>query len=156
MLGAHSGNMRSGRGRSGHRRQASVGITLMIRDSFVPLEKWVRKHYSGVPDRVMRKLVPTERYEPSDSALNRHTRRKLERGSAFVHMFSGEQRWDHSGAPSIALDLKHGGDLREDPLYFYLLQLARRGNIQYLLGGPPCRTFTPLRAGGSGAEEAPG
>ena len=134
-------------------QEAGLGWDCLGDQGFLSsLDKWVRKHYSGVPDRVMRRLVPEERYEPSDSALNRHTRRKLERGSAFVHMFSGEQRWDHAGAPSIALDLKRGHDLREDPLYFYLLQLARKGHIQYLLGGPPCRTFTPLRARGSGVD----
>ena len=116
------------------------------------LDRWVRNHYGEVPERVLKKLVPKETYEAADSGLNRHARRRLERGSAFVHLFSGEQRWDHGGSPSIALDLKKGHDLKKDSLYFYLLRLARKGAIQYLLGGPPCRTFTPLRGRGSGME----
>ena len=114
------------------------------------LDRWVRNHYGEVPERVLKKLVPKETYDAADSGLNGHARRRLQRGSAFVHLFSGEQRWDHGGSPSIALDLKKGHDLKKDSLYLYLLQLARKGAIQYLLGGPPCRTFTPLKKRGSG------
>ena len=90
-------------------------------------------------------------HSAADSGLNRRTRRRLERGSAFVHLFSGVQRWDHPGhTPSLSLDLQRGFDLHDDALYWYLLQLARRGDISYLLGGPPCRTFTALRARAEG------
>ena len=116
-------------------------------DSF---KVWVRKVCCEVPERVLAEIAPKQCHEPWESGLNRHTRRRLQRGSSFVHLFVGEQRWDFPGSPSIALDLKRGHDLRDDKLYWYLLQLARQGMIQYLLGGPPCRTFTPLRGRATG------
>ena len=113
------------------------------------LNQWVDHHFHRVPQRVRDRLVP-ELEAAKASGLNRHTRRRLERGEAFIHLFAGEQRWDHPcGTPSVALDIKRGYDLLDDGLFAYLLKIARSGKIRYLVGGPPCRTFTPLRSKGS-------
>ena len=118
----------------------------------VSLRKWAKNTFEDVPERIQSKLAPSSNCDPAESGLNRHTRRKLERGSAFIHLFCGQQRWDLPGAPSLALDLNRGYDFLDDKLYGYLLRLGRMGCIQYLLGGPPCRTFTSLRGRGTGPD----
>ena len=118
----------------------------------VSLRKWAKKTFEDVPERIQSKLAPSSNCDPAESGLNRHTRRKLERDSAFIHLFCGQQRWDLPGAPSLALDLNRGYDFLDDKLYGYLLRLGRMGCIQYLLGGPPCRTFTSLRGRGTGPD----
>ena len=118
------------------------------------LKGWVKQEFEQVPIRVQERVVPQECHNAAASGLNRHIRRKFARGSAFVvHLFSGAQRWDHpSGTPSVSLDLQRGLDMHSDPLFWYLLQLARQGNISYLIGGPPCRTYTPLRMKAEGPQ----
>ena len=92
-----------------------------LRDS---LEKW----FPEVPVPLRERLLPKHAYSPSFSGLNRHCRRSLERGSAFVHLFAGGQKNQHpQGVPAVYLDLKAGHDLRDDGLYAYLLQLAFQG-----------------------------
>ena len=90
------------------------------------LKGWVKQEFEQAPACVQERVVPHECHDAAASGLNRHTCRKLERGSAFVHLFSGAQRWDHpSGTPSVSLDLQPGFDIHSDPLFWSLLQLAR-------------------------------
>ena len=115
------------------------------------VQEWVGREFVQAPEAVRDCIAPQQSHTPSASGLNRHTRRRLERGSAFIHLFSGAQKWDHPGnTPSLSLDLQRGYDLHDDALFWYLLQLGRRGDISYVLGGPPCRTFTTLRARAEG------
>ena len=117
----------------------------------VDLNHWVNAEYEQVPDRVRERRVPFSPHPASSSGLNRHVRRRLQRGSCLIHLFSGVQKWGHPcGTPSLALDIKRGFDLQDDALYFFLLQLAREGKISYIVAGPPCRTFSPLRTRGEG------
>ena len=63
-----------------------------------------------------------------------------------LHLFAGGQRWTHPcGMPSVSLDINKGQDLLDDRLFFWLLDLARRGKVTYILAGPPCKTFSRLR-----------
>ena len=120
-----------------------------LRDS---LEKW----FPEVPVPLRERLLPKHAYSPPLSGLNRHCRRRLERGSAFVHLFAGGQKNQHpQGVPAVYLDLKAGHDLRDDGLYAYLLQLAFQGKISFLLAGPPCRTVSAMRQRGV-ADGGPG
>ena len=122
-------------------------------DFLKALRLWVQEEFHTAPDQIQARVTPEGCSEAANSGLNRHTRRRLERGGSLVHLFSGVQRWDHpAGNPSVSLDLQRGLDLHSDELYWYLLQLARRGHISYLIGGPPCRTYTALRARAQGVE----
>ena len=117
------------------------------------LKFWIQTEFHEAPDRIQIRAAPQECSKAADSGLNRHTRRRLERGASFVHLFSGVQRWDHpAGNPSISLNIQRGLDLHNDGLFWYLLQLARRGHISYIVGGPPCRTYTAFRARAQGIE----
>ena len=110
------------------------------------LREWVRKTYEHVPKRVQAKLVPQVPCQAASSGLNRHMRRRLERGNCMLHLFAGGQRWTHPcGMPSVSLDINKGQDLLDDRLLFWLLDLARRGKVTYILAGPPCKTFSRLR-----------
>ena len=111
------------------------------KDFLVAIRQWTRDEFSEVPVRIQERITPAKTHVASESGLNRHARRKLERGSAFLHLFAGVQLWDHPGqVPSLSIDLESGLDLHDDALYWYLLQLARHGDVSYLLAGPPCRT----------------
>ena len=115
-----------------------------------------QKTFPEVPVPLREKLLPKHAYSQSLSGLNRHCRRRLERGSAFVHLFAGGQKNQHpQGVPAVDLDLKAGHDFRDDGLYAYLLQLAFQGNISFLLAGPPCRTVSALKQRGA-ADGGPG
>ena len=115
------------------------------------LQEKVDAWFPAVPADLRSKLLPRHAYTPAASGLNRHCRRKLERGNALIHLFAGKQKHQHpSRIPAAYLDLLSGHDLRDDALFAYLLQLAVRGNIQFLLAGPPCRTVSALRQRGSG------
>ena len=116
------------------------------------LHRKVGEWFAELPASVKGRLLPRHAYEPAASGLNRHCRRKLQRGGAMVHLFSGRQKGQHpKGAPAVYLDLLSGHDLRGDALFSYLLELAVKGKIQFLLAGPPCRTVSTLRQRGSGS-----
>ena len=100
------------------------------KDFLVAIWQWTGDEFSEVPVRIQERITPAKTHVASESGLNRHTRRKLERGSAFLHLFAGVQRWDHPGqVPSLSIDLERGLDLHDDALYWYLLQLARHGDV---------------------------
>lgn len=46
------------------------------------------------------------------------------------------------GLVILCLELKDGQNLMEDHLYGYLCNLAKRGKIDMIFGGPPCRTVS--------------
>ena len=130
------------------------GWHTMSDDEFlVAIKGWAEQQFGQAPTAIREGVVPAACHSPAESGLNRHTRRRLERGEAFIHLFAGCQRWDHPGnSASIALDLERGYDLHSDSLFWYLLQLARGGDVSYLLAGPPCRSYTPLRARAEGPQ----
>ena len=115
------------------------------------LQEKVAEWFPEVPQVTRARLLPRRAYPPAASGLNRHCRRKLERGSALIHLFAWKQKNQHPSAiPAVYLDLLSGHDLRDDALFAYLLQLAVQGKIRFLLAGPPCRTVSALRQRGSG------
>ena len=99
-------------------------------------------NYAGVPEHLRARLAPNKPMSPGDAGLNRHSRRKLQRGGAMVHVFAGSQRWEHpNGKPSVSLDISRGLDIVDDALFYYLLELGRAGAIEALIGALPSDTF---------------
>ncbi|CAE7264729.1 unnamed protein product [Symbiodinium microadriaticum] len=106
------------------------------------LMEWVNANYAQVPENLRARLVPNRPMSPGDSGLNRHSRRRLQRGGAMVHLFAGSQRWEHpNGNPSVSLDISRGFDIVDDALFHYLLELGRAGAIEALIGALPSDTF---------------
>ena len=119
------------------------------------LRTLVNELFPELPADLKARVVPTATHEPASSGLNRHCRRRLERGRVMIHAFSGKQAWDHpKGHPTLSIELERGRDFMSDPLFYYLLDLARRG----LVDNPPCKTFSILREKGigPGADGGPG
>ena len=108
--------------------------------------------FPDLPSHLKARVVPSAPHHAAASGLNRHCRRRLERGKAMIHVFSGKQEWVHpAGDPTLSVELEKGRDFMSDPLFFYLLDIARKGLVGKLLGGPPCKTFSLLRERGEGA-----
>ena len=106
------------------------------------LREWVTQAYSDLPSRLTQALIPAKAVKASDSGLNRHTRRKLQRGSVMINVFPGGPSWEHpTGKHSISLDVAKGRDILNDGLFVYLLELARRGLVESLVGAIPRESF---------------
>ncbi len=124
----------------------------------IKLRRLVKSMLPEVPESIADRLVPSKSYDPAASNLNRHCRRRLERGKAMIHVFSGKQAWSHpKGDPTLSVELENGQDFASDPLFCYLLGLARKGKVDKLIGGPPCRTWSALRdkAMGTSGDDGP-
>ena len=85
-----------------------------------------------------------------------------------LHLYSGKNKakWKeleydehamHGDTPSIVVlcvDIEHGGDLHNPHVMGYLENLARRGRLAMLIGGPPCRTVSAARLRDDGGPRA--
>ena len=117
-------------------------------------ETWWLERLPGLPKEV---LGCMHRYaDPGEIStrcpFNRRIRRRLEgsRG-VVVHLFAGvdHSRWvqDDLGYEVLSIDIAHGNqfDLHSLGLWSYLWELASKGLVVGVLGGPPCRTVSRLR-----------
>ena len=116
---------------------------------------WMRKEYPKLPEEVIMRTIPDLSKEVDTTKLpwNRRKRRSLEKAERVVlHLFSGRdekcwQQLEDGRTQVLCVDvLLHGGsDLNNDNVFRYLLDLAVRGKICGVIGGPPCRTTSPCR-----------
>ena len=87
---------------------------------------------------------------------NRRQRKKWRQASAIgVHLFCGSDRstWKSSAEAVCVVTVDQAEDIMADDTYAALLDLALTGKVKTVFGGPPCRTFSALRAfrpGGGG------
>ena len=82
--------------------------------------------------------------------FNRAKRRALWKSDAWiVHMFSGDKfkgdPLQHGSGELLELDLRRGTSLINPEVYGVLLWAAKNRKIKHVIGGPPSRTFSPLR-----------
>ena len=82
--------------------------------------------------------------------FNRAKRRALWESDAWiVHMFAGERfhgdPLQHGPGELLELDLRRGTSLINPEVYGVLLWAAKHRKIKHVIGGPPSRTFSPLR-----------
>ena len=114
----------------------------------------LRKLWPEVPDELLARVIPSGKWSGDQVPLNRHQRKRLlSSPSVVVHLFSGpDQSWwkKRLESPSRAVvcidkmvDL--GQDLLSDQLTSFLAELCEKGNVDALIGGPPCRTVSKLR-----------
>ena len=66
----------------------SRGWHTMDDDDFLrAIQAWARKEFLQAPESVREKVAPKGCHAPAESGLNRHTRRRLERGGSNIHLF---------------------------------------------------------------------
>ena len=113
-----------------------------------------RQMFPGVPDEIVVRTIPTESWRGEDLPWNwRQRKRHAEAKSIVLHLFSGkDQAWwtkrlDEGGRATICVDTLADArqDLKSDAVMAYLLELAEKGAIHAVIGGPPCRTMSKLR-----------
>ena len=125
--------------------------------------------FPDVPQYIAEKVIGYADYDTSRLPWNRKVRRRIEEASCLIlHLYSGKNKakWkeleydEHAGhgdTPSIVVlcvDVEHGGDLHNPHLMGYLENLARRGRLAMLIGGPPCRTVSAARLRDDGGPRA--
>ena len=82
--------------------------------------------------------------------FNRAKRRALWKSDAWVvHMFSGDKfkgdPLQYGPGELLELDLRRGTSLINPEVYGVLLWAAKNQKIKHMIGGPPSRTFSPIR-----------
>ena len=83
--------------------------------------------------------------------MNRRERKRWRQASAIgVHLFCGRDRsaWKSSAEAAHVVTVDQAEDIMADDTYAALLHLALSGKVKTVFGGPPCRTFSALRARG--------
>ena len=95
---------------------------------------------------MMQALIPVG-WDTKGLPFNRRKRRSLMRSSGMLlHLFSGQQKWSLPKGELWEIDLITGADLLSPDLYAFILELGCRGSLEAVVGGPPCRTTSRLRA----------
>ena len=128
-------------------------------------EKSMRFFYDlfpQVPQHIAEKVVGFHNFDASRIPWNRRMRKKVEEATTLVvHLYCGKnkEKWralekevmrdaepgDSQGLVILCVDIEHGGDLHNPHIMGYLENLARRGKISMIVGGPPCRTVSAAR-----------
>ena len=125
----------------------------------VPLTVWrwmehFRRLFPEVPDDLVVRTVPTGVWAGEELPWNRRQRRRhAEAESIVLHLFSGkDQAWwsrhlDEGRRVTVCVDTVADPrqDLKSDAVMSYLMELAEKGVIHAVVGGPPCRTMSKLR-----------
>ena len=115
--------------------------------------KWWQKRFPQVPTRVFRYMSETPDNESSPLPWNRSVRRRLQQSKKILlHLYAGEkaEEWKEMEAHGwgvITLDITKGKDqdVHGPKLWGFLTELARKGAIKCVVGGPPCRTVSRMR-----------
>ena len=82
--------------------------------------------------------------------FNRAKRRALWKSDSWIiHMFAGEKfpgdPLQHGPGELLELDLRRGTSLMNPEVYGVLLWAAKHRKIKHIVGGPPSKTYSPLR-----------
>ena len=109
----------------------------MPKDEFLEhLEDWALDLW-GLPSSNA-PLIPTEGYGSQDTGLNRHRRRRINRGKVVLCFAPGNPKWNFKGSQEILrVDNRPGQGLENQALYQYLLLWAREGLIEGVVGELP-------------------
>ena len=110
---------------------------------------YLKEMFPKVPIHLLEAMNNEEKWDVEKLPWNRRWRRAKK---LVVHLYSGDdtKTWEKiekksNGTVIIQVELKKGADTRCNDLRSYLQDLARRGKIDLLLAGPPCRTVSICR-----------
>ena len=105
--------------------------------------QWWSERYPSVPKEVLKFMVGQhDKWENVDHC------------GVVLHLYAGGEhqakKWQclqQVGFEVLTLDVTLGANhnLHGRQLYAYVTHLARSGQIKFVIGGPPCRTFSRLR-----------
>ena len=136
-------------------RELEAGVTMEVNEETV---RWWSQKYPQVPKEVwtfMEGQGEDWRTLPGELPWNRHQRRRIEKAKGVVlHIFAGAKestrRWEElcaGGFEVLTLDIlsSKNQDLHNAKTWAYLWDLASRGKLTMIFGGPPCRSTSRLR-----------
>ena len=107
--------------------------------------------FPQVPEKLLEELPGERQWEGDRLPFNRRRRRQIEQAEkVIIHAFSGPEqaRWkqmERNGVVVVCLDILNGSNLRNSHLAGWLDDQFRRGKVDMLLAGPPCRTVSLCR-----------
>ena len=114
----------------------------------------LREMWPEVPDDLLVRVIPTGNWDGSSLPWNRRQRKRFRTcDSVIVHLFSGpDQSWwkrqlETKSRAVLCVDKEANlyQDLLRDEVTSYLAEVCEQGNVDSLIGGPPCRTVSKLR-----------
>ena len=120
-------------------------------------QKWWAERYPKVPAEVWLKMMGQGKdWRTCEGTLpwNRRQRKRMESRGVILHIFAGgiesSSRWkdlENTGYEIVVLDVLRNGkeNLHSPAVWAYLWELAERGLIRMIYGGPPCRSTSRLR-----------
>ena len=112
---------------------------------------WLTTVFPEVPDTVMDQVMAEPSIDGEGAPWNRRQRRSMwnAKGGILVNLFSGSTRGKFGTVAAKhnlhLLDLDIGEDFTRQSTFAYLMALALCGRIKGVIGGPPCRTYSPCR-----------
>ena len=121
------------------------------KEAYEELRLWLAKVFPDVPADLLDKVSASPSLVGEEAPWNRRQRRTmlLAKGGILVNLFAGSTRGRFRGVANKhklhLLDMDVGEDLLQNSTFGYVIALALIGRIKVVLGGPPCRTYSPCR-----------
>ncbi|CAE7940779.1 RE1, partial [Symbiodinium sp. KB8] len=112
---------------------------------------WLRCLFPGAPAWLVSAVPVVASMDGAKVPWNRRERKRWKQASAVgVHLFCGRDRtaWKSTAEAAHVVTVDQAEDIMADDTYAALLDLALSGKVKTVFGGPPCRTFSALRARG--------
>ena len=123
-------------------------------DATTLLQIMLKKEFPDLPDAICQKVAPAViEVDAEQLPWNRGLRRRIQRARRVIlHLYSGKDQktWQvlqDSSTVVVCLDrvINPKMDMLNDHVFLFLMQLAARGSIHAIIGGPPCRTVSACR-----------
>ena len=120
-------------------------------DASEVFRQWISRMFPEVPEDIVDMVVANPTVDGEESPWNRRQRRAMltAKSGLFVNLFAGSTRGKFQGVAQRhgmhLIDLDVHENLLQSGTFGYLAAMALIGRIRALLGGPPCRTYSPCR-----------
>ena len=123
-------------------------------DATTLLQIMLKKEFPDLPDAICQKVAPAViEVDAEQLPWNRGLRRRmLKARRVILHLYSGKdqktwQELQDSDTVVVCLDrvINPKMDMLNDHVFLFLMQLAARGSVHAIIGGPPCRTVSARR-----------
>ena len=110
---------------------------------------WLRRLFPGAPSWLVSAVPVVASMDGTKVPWNRRERKRWRQAAAVgIHLFCGRDRttWKSTAEATHVVTVDQAEDIMADDTYAALLDLALSGKVKTVFGGPPCRTFSALRA----------